>query len=272
MPNVMDDENCGVYCILNVESGKKYVGSSLHIRKRWSQHIVDLKAGRHSNARLQNSWNKHGADAFVFYIIETCASDVRLERETSFIQQWKTYAREYGYNLAPSSTTSSVKMSDEARQRLSEQRKGKPLHQNTIDGHSAYVSNPANTKARSMKRVANMRSRGSYSFMTPEFFERLAASKRGVPLSEQNCRNLWLANRTVSDDDIRNVVRLRVNGHTLKSIAALMGKSFDVPQRILKARRHYSFVNDLMREECDYKLEMALKRARDESSSTSLTQ
>lgn len=51
-------------------NGKKYVGSSIRIRYRLGQHKSNLKAGRHVNKHLQNSWNKHGEDKFTFRVIE----------------------------------------------------------------------------------------------------------------------------------------------------------------------------------------------------------
>jgi GIY-YIG catalytic domain len=65
--------NNGVYGIRHVESGKLYVGSTTCVggfRERFRLHTKSLKAGKHSNKYLQNAWNKHGAIAFEFFIIE----------------------------------------------------------------------------------------------------------------------------------------------------------------------------------------------------------
>ena len=60
----------GIYSITNIANGKIYVGSSLFLSKRIMQHKSDLKQKRHKNSRLQNAWNKYGADAFAFNVIE----------------------------------------------------------------------------------------------------------------------------------------------------------------------------------------------------------
>ncbi len=63
----------GIYKIINKINGKYYVGSSNDIdgfHGRWYEHINDLRSNRHDNDHLQKSWNKYGADAFKFVIVE----------------------------------------------------------------------------------------------------------------------------------------------------------------------------------------------------------
>lgn len=59
-------QRSGVYLITCRANGKRYVGSSTDMRRRWREHRHDLKSGRHSNPHLQNSWSKHGPDSFTF--------------------------------------------------------------------------------------------------------------------------------------------------------------------------------------------------------------
>jgi group I intron endonuclease len=60
----------GIYCIENVVSGKKYIGSSMNINKRFATHRSSLKHNRHHCAYLQRAVNKYGIDQFKFHIIE----------------------------------------------------------------------------------------------------------------------------------------------------------------------------------------------------------
>jgi len=45
------------------------------MKARWSQHKALLNMGKHHTPRLQNLWNKDGAQYFDYRVIETCLSD-----------------------------------------------------------------------------------------------------------------------------------------------------------------------------------------------------
>jgi group I intron endonuclease len=66
MPNA---RRSGLYVIRNTVTGAFYLGSSADVAKRWQQHASDLRRGVHCNSRLQRSWAKYGAEAFVFDVI-----------------------------------------------------------------------------------------------------------------------------------------------------------------------------------------------------------
>ena len=59
-----------IYQILNTQNGKRYVGSSVNLDKRIRQHKIDLNRQKHGNKHLQDSWNKYGAEAFSFTVLE----------------------------------------------------------------------------------------------------------------------------------------------------------------------------------------------------------
>ena len=46
------------------------MGQSIDIPARWHYHRTQLRCGTHGNAKLQNAWNKHGENAFIFGVIE----------------------------------------------------------------------------------------------------------------------------------------------------------------------------------------------------------
>lgn len=58
----------GIYTITHVVSQRVYVGQTINFRVRWMCHKRDLRLNKHRNVHLQNAWNKHGEDAFVFCI------------------------------------------------------------------------------------------------------------------------------------------------------------------------------------------------------------
>lgn len=75
----------GVYCILNTQNGKKYVGSSKNIYSRWQKHRSTLRHGYHHSPHLQNAWNKYGEDKFHFFVLEKCSEDELIEREQFYV-------------------------------------------------------------------------------------------------------------------------------------------------------------------------------------------
>ncbi|KKN23373.1 hypothetical protein LCGC14_0905720 [marine sediment metagenome] len=89
----------GVYEILNVVTGKLYIGSSVELEKRFKAHASNLKLNSHHSIHLQRSYNKHGADAFVMFPIEFCDPDLLLEKEQFWIDALGAAAG--GYNICP---------------------------------------------------------------------------------------------------------------------------------------------------------------------------
>lgn len=60
----------GVYKIINQVTGMFYIGSAKCFQVRASQHLSKLKQGKHANKHLQNAFNKHGKDVFLFKVVE----------------------------------------------------------------------------------------------------------------------------------------------------------------------------------------------------------
>jgi group I intron endonuclease len=80
----------GIYEIINLVNGKRYVGSAISFKRRWTYHRRDLRAGKHHSKHLQASWNRHGEAAFCFYVIEPVVDTARLiEREQFYIDALK---------------------------------------------------------------------------------------------------------------------------------------------------------------------------------------
>lgn len=70
-----DPADSGIYEIVNLVNGKRYIGSAKFLRKRRGQHWTRLRGGWHNNRHLQNSWNKHGGENFEFRVLLRCLVD-----------------------------------------------------------------------------------------------------------------------------------------------------------------------------------------------------
>lgn len=80
---------CGVYNILLVRDGRRYIGSSVKVEQRFSEHRCSLNRGEHHSRYLQRAWDKYGEASFQFEILEICALDKLLEREQHHIDNNK---------------------------------------------------------------------------------------------------------------------------------------------------------------------------------------
>lgn len=80
-------------------NNKVYIGQSIDIKTRWYNHKNELNGKRHCNTYLQNSWNLHGEDNFIFEVIEECKKEDLSQREIYWINFYNSTDKNYGYNL-----------------------------------------------------------------------------------------------------------------------------------------------------------------------------
>lgn len=64
-----------VYCIYNKKSNKFYIGSTVNLNRRKREHFRLLEKNKHHSIKLQNSYNKHGRDNFIFTILKVCVDE-----------------------------------------------------------------------------------------------------------------------------------------------------------------------------------------------------
>lgn len=91
----------GVYIFINIENNMFYIGSSNDIEGRWKEHLNKLYGNRHENDKLQNAWNKYGEKAFEFKILEAVEPLLLEEKEQYYLDLYKPFKRNIGYNIYP---------------------------------------------------------------------------------------------------------------------------------------------------------------------------
>jgi group I intron endonuclease len=96
-----DEDTAGIYCARCLANNKRYVGSSRKKLRRTIGHTKALLENTHSNKHFQNSWNKYGADCFVWEFLEECTEERLLEREQYWINHFQSFDRRFGYNFMP---------------------------------------------------------------------------------------------------------------------------------------------------------------------------
>jgi group I intron endonuclease len=85
----------GVYKITCLATQQTYVGSSVMIKYRLSQHKNLLKQNRHYNSLLQQAWNTYGKELFVFEPYVLCPTS-----ELISLEQWAIDNNSNGFNVA----------------------------------------------------------------------------------------------------------------------------------------------------------------------------
>lgn len=89
----------GVYKIEHAPTGRKYIGSAKDVSKRISHHKWALKSNKHANILLQNSYNKHGIEQFVFTPLLYCSNDNLVMYEQLIMDEYKANEKLFGFNI-----------------------------------------------------------------------------------------------------------------------------------------------------------------------------
>lgn len=96
----------GIYLITNKVNGKKYIGQSVDIERRYKEH---LRSGQpniysHKNERdiktpIHLAMQKYGISNFSLTILEQCSKEELDEKEKFWINKYHSNDKKYGYNL-----------------------------------------------------------------------------------------------------------------------------------------------------------------------------
>jgi len=117
----------GIYKIVNSIDGKIYVGSAVHLSRRFNNHKSDLNLNKHDNQYLQNAWNKYWSVSFKFEVLEYCEKEKLIEREQYWIDTLNC-VRPNGYNLNPTAGSNlGMVWSNEFKAKVSKALKGRKL-------------------------------------------------------------------------------------------------------------------------------------------------
>lgn len=128
---------CGIYCIENLVSHKKYVGQSLDIYQRWKDHKQKLNNNKHRNIYLQRAWNKYGENNFNFYILETCDKSLLDKREIYYITKFDCLHNRHGYNIESGGNVNKI-IPMETREKMSLSKQGKYQGGKNPKAHPVY--------------------------------------------------------------------------------------------------------------------------------------
>lgn len=118
---LQDNKNkSGIYLWTSLTTGKRYVGSSINLRRRFLEYYNTKYLILYKNMAICNALLKYGYSKFSLEILEYCDINVLFEREKHYFDVIKP---EYNIAMTPGSPHQGTH-SKEVRQKMSESRKG----------------------------------------------------------------------------------------------------------------------------------------------------
>jgi len=205
MPKIKPTGHGGVYEIVNLVNGKRYIGSAAYFGPRWSQHKRELRLNTHHTPHLQHSWNKYGESEFSFRVLEIVPEPTR-QRLIDYENKWFKELG-YHYNVAPiAGSRLGVPQSEAARAAMSRFHSQHWKDPENLARRAAAISAGYTAESRARKS-ADATARGDGArLQAPGVHEAYWERIRGVPtgrvlspesrakISENN-RKAWTAER-----------------------------------------------------------------------------
>lgn len=137
----------GIYIITNSIANKNYIGQSLDIKKRLTQHKSNLKNGRADNDYLQKAWNKVNGDGFLFDVLMYCDEDALDFWEIFYIRLFNSVDKGCGYNFETGGNANKI-ISPETRVKMSKAWVGRVVSIKTRQLQSRQRCGQLNNRAR----------------------------------------------------------------------------------------------------------------------------
>jgi len=127
----------GVYLWTNLNNGKRYIGSSENLARRFREYFNTNYLLKKTNMYICNSLFKHGYSNFSLTILEYCEPEMCLIREKYF---WDLLNPEYNIAKDPNAPFSGRKHSPESIKKMSDANKGEnhPNFGKTGDQNSMF--------------------------------------------------------------------------------------------------------------------------------------
>lgn len=178
----------GIYAILNSATGEVYVGQSVWMEHRKTEHFWALRRGSHHCVALQTSYAVHGSTAFSFLSLAECSKQELTSNEAF----WMEYLAFLGLTLCNTVTPRRVYCpSPESRAARAKAMKGRKYTEEHRDNISKGLSGRQ---------------------LTSEWRAKISKSLTGRPLSEETKKKM--SESRTGKKHSAEAVQKRVDFHT----------------------------------------------------------
>jgi hypothetical protein len=75
----------GVYALVNVVTGERYVGATYDLRKREMQHFWKMERGKHDVKRIAELSRLFGSHSFIFLVLASGCGDI-FDTESAYMK------------------------------------------------------------------------------------------------------------------------------------------------------------------------------------------
>ena len=130
-------QESGIYRYYNIVNGKSYVGRAKNLRHRHIEHLSLLNKGIEPCTKLNNAWQKYGADKFAYEVLCYCDEEDLNAMERMYIEHFDSFRNGYNCNEGGSGN-SGFTHTDETKQRISNARRGSVASDATRSKLSAW--------------------------------------------------------------------------------------------------------------------------------------
>lgn len=177
----------GIYKITNCITRQIYIGQSVDIERRWTEHKTPKANG---NNRLHGDMQKYGIDNFVFEVVEECTKENLLERELFYIKTLKPF---YNYVGRKRSKETKAKISASTRKwwnNLPCETQQRIIKKN-LTGPKKGHEVSAETRTKISKKVSEVQKQKVKCLETGEIFNSVGEFENAVGACSGTCGAYW---------------------------------------------------------------------------------
>lgn len=233
----------GIYEITFTGNKRKYIGSAHNPKRRKVEHLSMLRRSTHPNIIMQRCFDIYGESSFNFRMVETCDKNTLIEREQFHIDRM---TKEQRMNIClVAGNTAGRKHSEKTKDLIRKKALGRKLPPRTQEYRDA-ISRRFKNQQLSPEHMAALQKGRSERVYTDD--QRLAISeklkegykngKRSRVKKEGHKNKIGKAFAKLTDDEVREIRKLKSEGYTCKSLALQFNSNAGTISEISNRKRY----------------------------------